>query len=37
VFADPSRANALLGWTASRGLDAICADAWRWQANGGKY
>ena len=37
VFADPSRANALLGWSASRGLDAICADAWRWQANGGKY
>ena len=37
VFADPSRANALLGWTASRGLDAICADAWRWQAGGGKY
>jgi UDP-glucose 4-epimerase len=37
VFADPSRANALLGWRASRGLDAICADAWRWQVNGGKY
>ena len=37
VFADPSRANALLGWTASRGLDTICADAWRWQVNGGKY
>jgi UDP-glucose 4-epimerase len=37
VFADPSRANALLGWRAARGLDAICADAWRWQARGGKY
>jgi UDP-glucose 4-epimerase len=37
VFADPSRANRLLGWRATRGLDAICTDAWRWQAGGGKY
>ena len=37
VFADPSRAHELLGWRAARGLDAICADAWRWQVNGGKY
>jgi UDP-glucose 4-epimerase len=37
VFADPGRANALLDWRATRGLDAICADAWRWQAGGGKY
>jgi UDP-glucose 4-epimerase len=37
VFADPSRANEVLGWRAARGLDAICADAWRWQVNGGKY
>jgi UDP-glucose 4-epimerase len=29
-YADPSRANALLGWRARRDLDAICADAWRW-------
>jgi UDP-glucose 4-epimerase len=29
-YADPTRANALLGWRATRGLDAICADAWRW-------
>ena len=36
-YADPSRAQALLGWRAERGLDAICADAWRWQQGGGKY
>lgn len=30
-YANPSLAQALLGWKASRGLDAICADAWRWQ------
>ena len=29
-YADPARANALLGWRARRGLDEICADAWRW-------
>jgi UDP-glucose 4-epimerase len=30
-YADPSRAQQLLGWRAVRDLDAICADAWRWQ------
>src|ERR1700730_12173433 len=30
-YADPSRAQQLLGWRAARDLDAICADAWRWQ------
>jgi len=29
-YADPARANALLQWRATRELDAICADAWRW-------
>jgi UDP-glucose 4-epimerase len=29
-YADPARANALLGWRARRELDEICADAWRW-------
>jgi UDP-glucose 4-epimerase len=33
-YADPARANALLGWRASLDLDAICADAWRWQVRG---
>jgi UDP-glucose 4-epimerase len=35
--ADPARAQALLDWRATRGLEAICADAWRWQKNGGRY
>ena len=33
-YADPARANALLGWRARLDLDAICADAWRWQVRG---
>jgi UDP-glucose 4-epimerase len=36
-YADPSRAEKVLGWRATRGLDAICADAWRWQQAGGRY
>jgi UDP-glucose 4-epimerase len=32
-YADPGRARALLGWQATRGLDAMCADAWRWQSS----
>ena len=30
-YADPTRARALMGWTAEYGIDRICADAWRWQ------
>lgn len=30
-YADPSKANRLLGWRATRGLSQICADAWKWQ------
>ncbi|MDH5286782.1 MAG: UDP-glucose 4-epimerase GalE [Betaproteobacteria bacterium] len=37
VYADPARAQRVLGWSTSRDLDAICADAWRWQAAGGGY
>jgi UDP-glucose 4-epimerase len=37
AYADASRANAMLGWRATRDLDAICRDAWRWQASGGRY
>jgi UDP-glucose 4-epimerase len=36
-YADPAQAQKLLGWTATRDLEAICADAWRWQKNGGRY
>jgi UDP-glucose 4-epimerase len=32
-YADPSRASEQLGWTAERGIEAMCADAWRWQIN----
>lgn len=31
VWADPTRAQELLGWRAVRGLDEMCADHWRWQ------
>ena len=30
-WADPSLAKMLLGWETKRGLDQMCADAWRWQ------
>ena len=31
AWADPARARTELGWVAERGLDQMCADAWRWQ------
>lgn len=31
-YADPTLANALLGWRATRGIDQMCADTWRWQS-----
>jgi len=31
-YADPSRAQALMGWAAKRDLAAMCGDAWRWQS-----
>jgi len=30
-YADPATAKAKLGWVATRGLDQMCADSWRWQ------
>lgn len=30
-WADPARAKQLLGWQAKRDIQAMCADAWRWQ------
>jgi UDP-glucose 4-epimerase len=30
-YADPSRAREALGWSASRGIDQMCSDSWRWQ------
>lgn len=35
--ADAARAGEILDWHPARDLDAICADAWRWQKNGGRY
>ena len=31
-FADPSRANRELGWTAEKTMDDMCVDQWRWQS-----
>ena len=31
-YADPARARELLGWEATRGIQEMCADAWRWQS-----
>jgi len=30
-YADPKYALHSLGWRAARGLNEMCADAWRWQ------
>ncbi len=32
TYADPTLAQTELGWSAVRGLDEMCADAWRWQS-----
>ena len=32
-FADPALAAELLGWRATRGLEEMCVDAWRWQSS----
>lgn len=31
-YADPAFAKQELGWEASRGIDEMCADSWRWQS-----
>jgi len=31
-YADASRAHSILGWRATRDLDTMCADSWRWQS-----
>ncbi len=35
-YADPSKANKELGWTATRGLEEMFQDSWRWQSNNPK-
>lgn len=32
-YADASKAKEELGWEATRGLDEMCEDSWRWQSN----
>jgi len=32
TYADPSKAQRELGWTAKLGIDEMCADVWRWQS-----
>ncbi|WP_242260912.1 GDP-mannose 4,6-dehydratase, partial [Bacillus cereus group sp. BfR-BA-01391] len=32
-FADASKAKRELGWEATRGLEEMCADSWKWQSN----
>ena len=31
-YADPSKAEQELGWTAERDLETMCRDTWRWQS-----
>ncbi len=31
-YSDPSKARDILGWTAEKGIEDMCADAWRWQS-----
>jgi len=31
-YAEPTLAEKELGWKAVRGIDEMCADAWRWQS-----
>ena len=31
-YADPSKANAELGWSTKRTVEDMCADVWRWQS-----
>jgi UDP-glucose 4-epimerase len=31
-FADPARANTVLGWCANLGLGEMCASTWNWQS-----
>lgn len=35
-YADPTKAKEELGWEATRSIDKMCEDAWRWQSNNPK-
>lgn len=32
-FADPTKAKEQLDWEATRGINVMCEDTWRWQQN----
>ena len=32
-YADPSKAEEELGWSAEKNIEQMCEDAWRWQTN----
>ena len=36
VYADPRKAFELLGWKATRSLEQMCSDSWRWQSQNPK-
>ncbi len=31
-YADPSKANAEMGWSTTKTVEDMCADTWRWQS-----
>ena len=31
-YAEPAQAEQLLGWHATRGIERMCEDSWRWQS-----
>ena len=33
VYANPEKAERILGWRARSGIDEMCEDTWRWQKN----
>jgi len=32
-YADPGYAKKILGWEATKGIEEMCKDSWRWQSN----
>ena len=32
-YADPAKAEKLLGWKAEKSIEDMCRDSWRWQQN----
>ena len=36
VYANADKAKTVLGWEATRGIEEMCEDTWRWQSNNPK-